>query len=642
LTEKIGGKWNERMRRGNGPCPAHHDTHPSLDITERNGTTLLICRAGCSQDSVINALRAKGLWPERRANGKANGHAAQRRIVATYDYLDAEGVLRFQAVRYDPKDFRQRRPDGKGGWIWNLPLDARHRFVPYKLPELVEAIAQERPILVLEGEQDVQTAAKLGLPATCNAGGAGKWTADHAAYLKGADVVLVRDNDDAGQRHMEDVAASLVGLAERVRLLTLPDLPPKGDLTDWVRAGGTIEQLLALIEKATVIEQPPNRSERRTAQSEARRLISRRLSDVKMRTIEWVWTGRIAVGKHTTFAGEPGISKSTLLYGIAAIVSKGGEWPCGEGASPKGSVIILSAEDGVEDTIKPRVIAAGGDGDRVHVVSATTEEDGSVSSFTLQKDLKLLEEMIAEIGDVALIIIDPISSYLGDRVDGHSNTDVRRVVEPLHEMADRLRVAVVTNGHFSKAGAANKSRASHRFIGSIAFVALPRVAFAVVVDPDDEARRLILHVKNNIHSAMPGLAYRVPQKLAGYTDDDAPMPIYAACVEWETEHVATTADQAIASHEAKLRETANDDRPKRASPARDEAEAFLRSFLADGPKSTKEVNDAARVAGITAKPLREARERLVDSVPKRSADGKVIEGFIWRLKPDNATTGSGD
>ena len=253
LTEKIGGKWNERMHRGNGPCPAHDDASPSLDITERNGTTLLICRAGCSQERVIDALRAKGLWPERRANGKANGHAVPSRIVATHDYHDADGILRFQAVRYGPKkSFRQRRPDPSGkGWVWTQPIYEPHRYLPFRLPDLLEDIALGKPVFVVEGEKDAENArSKLGIAATCNACGAGKWDARHAAYLKDADAIIVPDNDDAGRSHAEDVAVSLQGIAKRVRVLVLPGLPTKGDLSDWIDAGGTAEQIWALAEKA--------------------------------------------------------------------------------------------------------------------------------------------------------------------------------------------------------------------------------------------------------------------------------------------------------------------------------------------------------------------------------------------------------
>ena len=289
LTEKIGGKWNEHMHRGNGRCPAHDDADPSLDIAERNGTTLLICRAGCSQDRVIRALRAKGLWPERCANGKANGHAALSRIVATYDYNDTEGIPRFQAVRYQPKTFKQRRQDGKGGWIWNLPLDPAHRFLPYRLPELTEAIAYDRPVFVVEGEKDVENAAtKLGITATCNAGGAGKWRPEHAAYMKDADVAIIPDNDDAGRNHAEDVAESLAGIAKRIRILTLPDLPPKGDLSDWIGAGGTADQLWTLLARAPEWEPRPNRAERRACTSAIRKLRSRKGSEIKPEEIVWI------------------------------------------------------------------------------------------------------------------------------------------------------------------------------------------------------------------------------------------------------------------------------------------------------------------------------------------------------------------
>lgn len=151
-------------------------------------------------------------------------------------------------VRYAPKDFRQRRSDGNGGWIWNAPPTRHH--IPYRLPEVLEAIANETTVLIVEGEKDVDNLAKLWVVATCNACGVGNWHPEHAAYLKGADVVVVPDNDDAGQQHGEDVAASLQGIAKRVRMLTLPDLLPKGDLSDWIEAGGTAEQLWALVEQA--------------------------------------------------------------------------------------------------------------------------------------------------------------------------------------------------------------------------------------------------------------------------------------------------------------------------------------------------------------------------------------------------------
>ena len=213
-------------------------------------------------------------------------------------------------------------------------------------------------------------------------------------------------------------------------------------------------------------------------------MVSRCAAEISPEKIEWLWPGRLARGKHTCIAGEPGTGKSQLSIAMIAIVTTGGEWPCAEGQAPLGSVIILSAEDGAADTIVPRLMAAGADLERVHVVSAVRHTDGSRRSLNLQHDLDLLEKKIAEVGDVALVVVDPVSSYLG-KTDSHKNSEVRGVLEPLSEMAERTRVAILSVTHFSKAGSNNTTRALHRFIGSIAFTGAPRAAFAVIEDAED-------------------------------------------------------------------------------------------------------------------------------------------------------------
>ena len=173
--------------------------------------------------------------------GKANGDALKwlrdelgieidqqqdhkRRIAATYDYLDEKGKLLFQVVRYDPKDFRQRRPDGHGGWIWSVKTV---RTVPYHLPEMLEA--GDRTIFVCEGEKAVEALRGLGLLATCGPGGAGKWRDKWATYFAGSDVAILPDNDEAGRKHADLVARSIVTKAQSIRVVELPGLPQKGD-----------------------------------------------------------------------------------------------------------------------------------------------------------------------------------------------------------------------------------------------------------------------------------------------------------------------------------------------------------------------------------------------------------------------------
>jgi hypothetical protein len=268
LTLRLGGHWSEHSKRGDASCPVagHDDAKPSLSIGEaEDGKALVRCQRGCSQAAVLAALEAKGIWPAGNPNkihgkphGKAKGHAAKLGpVVARYDYHDAEGELRFQVRRHEPKTFRQWRPDGSGGWTPGLPLRSEYRFLPFRLPEVLEAIALDKPVFVLEGEKDVENAfAKLCITATCNSGGASasdsecKWKPEHAAYLKGADIIIIPDNDTAGTKHANGVAASLQGIAKRTRVITLPGSPPKGDLSDWIAAGGTAEQLWALAEAA--------------------------------------------------------------------------------------------------------------------------------------------------------------------------------------------------------------------------------------------------------------------------------------------------------------------------------------------------------------------------------------------------------
>jgi hypothetical protein len=180
-------------------------------------------------------------YGHQKPNGKPD-------IIATYDYRDEAGKTLIPVVRYDPKDFRQRRPKPNGAWDWKVN---GARVVPYRLPELLAA-PTDAIVFVVEGEKDVDNLAKLGLVATCNAGGAGKWKAEHASFLRGRRVVALADNDESGRNHAQQVARSLQGIAESVRIVELPGLADKGDVSDWLAAGGTKYELARLAEEAPV------------------------------------------------------------------------------------------------------------------------------------------------------------------------------------------------------------------------------------------------------------------------------------------------------------------------------------------------------------------------------------------------------
>lgn len=236
-VKKTPSGWDTR-------CPSHEDHKASLSVgVGDNGGIVLHCHAGCAPAAVVGAvgLKLSDLMPSDNGNGKPHST-----IVATYDYRDAAGQLAFQVVRFHPKDFRQRRPDGSGGWTWSLKGVER---VPYRLPELLAA-DPAATVFVCEGEKDCDRLAGLGLVATCNPGGAGKWKADYAKRLAGRRVVIVPDNDAAGRKHAEQVAANLSGAAASVKVVELPDVPDKGDVSDWLAAGGSAAELLQLADAA--------------------------------------------------------------------------------------------------------------------------------------------------------------------------------------------------------------------------------------------------------------------------------------------------------------------------------------------------------------------------------------------------------
>jgi putative DNA primase/helicase len=321
-------------------------------------------------------------------------------------------------------------------------------------------------------------------------------------------------------------------------------------------------------------------------------LISRCAADIVPEKLDWLWPGRLARGKHTCIAGEPGTGKSQLLIAIIATLSSGGEWPCNEGRAPIGNAIILSAEDGAGDTIIPRLLAAGADLSRVHVISAVRNTDGTRRTLNLQNDLDLLEKKIGEIGHVALVGVDPVSSYLG-KTDSHKNSEVRGLLEPFSEMAERMRVAIVSVTHFSKSGAGNTTKALHRFIGSIAFTGAPRAAFAVIEDAEHDGRRLFLHAKNNLARAPQGLAFRLEQDIVG---DD----IVASRVFWDAQPVAITANEALAADVAGFE----------GRTAKAEAKEVLQAVLAGQPVPAKEVHRIGREHGLTPKAIRSARKAI--------------------------------
>src|SRR5712692_7224948 len=220
-----------------GHVPWREDKHPSFSANLEDGTWY------------DHARQEGGGVKEFKARLGLNGSKQQsRKIVAVYDYTDEHGTLLYQVVRFDPKDFRQRRPDGNGGWSWNLNGTRRGL---YRLPEILT----QATVYIVEGEKDADRLWSLKIPATTNPQGAGKWREEYSQTLASKRVVILPDNDGPGEQHAQDVARSLLSVAAAVKIVRLPGLPAKGDVSDWLDQGHTKEELAEIL-KATPLLRP--------------------------------------------------------------------------------------------------------------------------------------------------------------------------------------------------------------------------------------------------------------------------------------------------------------------------------------------------------------------------------------------------
>jgi 5S rRNA maturation endonuclease (ribonuclease M5) len=318
-VQRAGAGWIAR-------CPAHEDDRASLSVgVGDNGGVLLRCHAGCKFADIVKALHVEqaDLFPPKE----------ERKLVATYDYRDEDGQLLYQVLRYSPKDFRQRAPDGAGGWTWKLNGVKR---VPYHLPELAKD-SVDGPIFVVEGEKDADRLAKLVLLATTNAGGAGKWSSISElarSVLAGRTVYILPDNDDPGREHARQVLDSLQGAAAEVRIVELPNLPLKGDVSDFIAAGGTTESLLAIVQGT-----PVNASGPVVYGVDLRSFLGNEEdSDID---VQWLVEGILPFGSiPAVIAGPPKAKKSLIAYHMGLSIAVGQSW-LGHFPTRQGRVLFL-------------------------------------------------------------------------------------------------------------------------------------------------------------------------------------------------------------------------------------------------------------------------------------------------------------
>lgn len=344
----------------------------------------------------------------------------------------------------------------------------------------------------------------------------------------------------------------------------------------------------------------------RSSTTAGRRPVLVRVADVKAEQVAWLWPGRIPAGKITVLDGDPGLGKSTLTLDLAARVTTGSPMPDGSPpAGPAAGVVLLSAEDGIADTIRPRLEAAGADLARIVVLEAVTTEAGIDRPPSLPVDLVQLEQAVIDT-DAALVVVDPLMAYLGGGTNSFRDQDVRAALHPLKQMAERTGCTIILVRHLNKATGPS---AVYRGGGSIGIIGAARAGLLVAKDPKDENRRIVAPTKSNLGPPAPAMAYRLVQhELLG-----------CAAVAWDgtTEHSADDL----------LRVEDEDERTER-----DEAADALRRLLGTGPRPAKEVEREMTRSGFSKATTRRAKKAAGIETKKSSMEG----GWHWHLPSEGA------
>ena len=407
-------------------------------------------------DSIIGAGNG-----ETTANGKP-------KIVATYDYCDETSNLLSQVVRLDPKGFRQRRPKPDGGWAWSTK---GVRQVPYRLPELLAN--PKRFVFPCEGEKDCDNLAGINLLATCNAGGAGKWTAEHAQYLRGRRVFILPDNDEPGRKHAQQVAESLQGIAASVRIVELPGLPAKGDVSDWLAAGGTREKLVELAE-ATPEWTPSAEPEPARIADAAKRIRLPDIQDASDFCAEdipqpaEVVQGVLHHGSKLSLGNASKGHKTWTLMDAALSVAYGIPWLGCETAQSK--VLYVNLE--IQRSFAQRRFKTLAD------AKGVIQEAGRLDVWNLRGHAASHREIFPRIldriadGNYGFIIVDPVYKLYADDDDENSARAMAALMNSIEHLAVETGAAVAFAAHYSKGNQANKE-AIDRVSGSGVFARDP-------------------------------------------------------------------------------------------------------------------------------------------------------------------------
>ena len=469
-----------------------------LDLVERE--------QGVTNGAAVTFLRELGLAiaDDRQP---ASGSSPSRTLTHAYDYVDEAGEILFQVCRFQPKDFRQRRPDpsAKDGWNWSVK---GVRPILYRLPEVIEAIAMGRTVFIVEGEKDVDRLWALDVAATCNAGGAGKWSSVLTEHLRGADVVLLPDNDDAGRNHAAVVGASLKDVACSVNVLDLPGLPPKGDATDWLNAGNGAVQLYDLVERTARPWRPAAPESRFGA------VLWTGLDAVKGRH-DWLVDGMMFCGDLGLSYGASQSGKSFLSVDMGLAIARGE--PFLGKRTKKGAVLYQAGEGGLGLISRLKAYRqyhglAAKDLPFVLLPSRVDlyAHDGDADAFL--SEILAFKAWLTE--PLALVVIDTFATA-SPGANENASEDVSRVLRNAQRIQEEAGCAVLLVHHKNASG--EKPR------GHTSLYANADTALEVSRDPENPTERTLHVAKVKDGEDGEKIGFRLQSVEIGSYDDGKPM-----------------------------------------------------------------------------------------------------------------------
>ncbi len=509
--EKYQYNCNEK---GDGHCPL--PSHPGTDknssfsiYVNKNKTWAFKCHTEGLSGSIIDLVQAMENVTTGEAISRLETGLSQspknRRIEREHIYYDATGKPIRKKIKY--------RNDSQGeSWLW-MHLEKSggwetgkgdYEEIPYNLYGLTQSKNEE--VIICEGEKDSDTVTSLGpkILSTCAPNGKDSWPDDitkHFSKFKKITFLYDVGNDESARKHAQKLGNKFP--KTKIYIGHVPMKNREEDITNYLEQfkdkKTKREKLRAILKNADIFvaEKAP------VTQGDLKPDFIL-LSEVEPQPVNWLWPNRFPLGKLSLIVGDPGQGKSILSLFMTATVTKGYNWPEGT-PCPRGSVIILTTEDDINDTIRPRAEAAGADLTKICILNGVTKGDESTSEpFDLNRHLSQLEEIIKNNKDCRLVIIDPVSTYLGG-TDSHKDAEVRKTLAPYSRLAAKYNLAIVAIIHMNKDVT---KKALYRTMGSLAFMAIARAVWVILNDKDPE-RRLLIPEKANLSRFPDGLAFRI-------------------------------------------------------------------------------------------------------------------------------------